>query len=61
MLFQALMGGSQTLYTQFELLNAFALFADPDEHSGCISYKSLKDALVRMPLHLIAPTPQWWR
>lgn len=43
---QALLGPSPALYTQFDLLNAFSLFANPEGPSGCITYKALKDALV---------------
>ena len=43
---QALMGRSNTAYSQIELMHAFTLFADSDGSHGFISYKLLKSALV---------------
>ena len=40
------MGKSNTKYSQYDLLNAFALFAEPDGPSGCISHRALRAALV---------------
>ncbi|DBB07871.1 hypothetical protein WJX82_008511 [Trebouxia sp. C0006] len=44
---QALMGRSNTAYSQAELMHAFTLFADPDGSHGFISHKVLKSALVK--------------
>lgn len=47
LLLQAFLKQSPLLYSYHELLSAFTLFADPDAPSGCITYKALKNALVR--------------
>ena len=47
LLLQAVLLQSPSLYSYHELLSAFTLFADPDGSSGCITYKALKNALVR--------------
>jgi len=48
---QALMGRSNTAYSQTELMHAFTLFADPDGTHGFISHKVLKSALVCCDSH----------
>ena len=52
---QALLGPSPALYTQFDLLNAFSLFANPEGPSSCITSKALKDALVSVLITGTAP------
>ncbi|DBB03939.1 hypothetical protein WJX77_001644 [Trebouxia sp. C0004] len=44
---QALMGRSNSAYTQTKLMHAFTLFADPDGTHGFISHEVLKSALVK--------------